>query len=146
VSNLRTELSQTACTSTCVESISSRFSDTIQWAAKSLDIIDGASANKALTKLVCDRGAELCYFDTFLAADFCFLAGSVYSFGEAWLQVVPEHTNSWRALTSSSHTVLTAGHLFCFCLYFGTGEESRLRIDTRSLEIPDGGETIPDNR
>jgi hypothetical protein len=48
---------------------------------------EGESANAGLTQLVCERGWELCYFDTLLNADFYFGAGSVTGFGEAWLQV-----------------------------------------------------------
>jgi hypothetical protein len=48
---------------------------------------EGETANAGLTQLVCERGWELCYFDTLLNADFYFGAGTVTGFGEAWLQV-----------------------------------------------------------
>lgn len=47
---------------------------------------DGKSANDALTELNCERGWELCYFDTQLTADFYRNAGIVFGYGEAWLQ------------------------------------------------------------
>lgn len=48
---------------------------------------DGASADPATTELFCERGWELCYFDTLLKGDFYFSTGPVFGFGEAWLQV-----------------------------------------------------------
>ena len=47
---------------------------------------DGATANDVTTELFCERGSELCYFDTVLRSDFFFGRGEVYGFGEAWLQ------------------------------------------------------------
>ena len=47
---------------------------------------DGATANDATTELFCERGSEVCYFDTVLRSDFFFGRGEVYGFGEAWLQ------------------------------------------------------------
>lgn len=49
-------------------------------------ILDGVSANPALTELTCERGTEVCFFDTLLRSDFFFGRGEVYGFGEAWLQ------------------------------------------------------------
>ena len=48
---------------------------------------DGESADPATTELFCERGSELCYFDTLLKADFYFSTGPVFGYGEAWLQV-----------------------------------------------------------
>ncbi len=48
---------------------------------------DGKSADPAMTEHFCERGWELCYFDTILKADFYFGPGRVIGYGEAWLQV-----------------------------------------------------------
>lgn len=50
-------------------------------------LTDGESANPALTELFCERGWELCHFDTLLKSDFYFGTGRVFGYGEAWLQV-----------------------------------------------------------
>lgn len=55
---------------------------------------DGESADPATTELFCERGWDLCYFDTLLKADFYFSPGRVFGYGEAWLQVSPKGT-SW---------------------------------------------------
>jgi hypothetical protein len=50
-------------------------------------LVGGESANPALTELFCERGWELCHFDTLLRSDFYFGPGRVFGYGEAWLQV-----------------------------------------------------------
>jgi hypothetical protein len=48
---------------------------------------DGMSDNAELTLITCERGSELCWFETLLKADFFFEPGITYGYGEAWLQV-----------------------------------------------------------
>jgi hypothetical protein len=48
---------------------------------------DGSSVNSELTELTCDRGSELCSFETLLKSDFYFRPGLIFGYGEAWLQV-----------------------------------------------------------
>jgi hypothetical protein len=47
---------------------------------------DGESASP-VTELFCERGWEMCHFDTLLRSDFYFGVGRVLGYGEAWLQV-----------------------------------------------------------
>lgn len=48
--------------------------------------ISGGRANE-LSELFCERGSDLCYFETVLSSEFYFNLGTVFGFGEAWLQV-----------------------------------------------------------
>lgn len=65
---------------------------------------DGASANLQLTEHFCERGWEMCYFDTLLNADFYFKAGRVYGYGEAWLQVRIPGANVPASINSSNES------------------------------------------
>lgn len=48
---------------------------------------DGKSDNAELTSVTCERGSELCWFETLLEAEFFYAPGITYGYGEAWLQV-----------------------------------------------------------
>jgi hypothetical protein len=70
-----------------IESFTFQRADSVGGLLSQTAVREGESANAGLTQLVCERGWELCYFDTLLNADFYFGAGTVSGFGEAWLQV-----------------------------------------------------------
>jgi hypothetical protein len=50
-------------------------------------VTNGVSANKELTSLTCERGSNLCHFETLLKSDFYYKPGMIMGYGEAWLQV-----------------------------------------------------------
>lgn len=50
-------------------------------------LVDGESASFELTEITCPRGSALCWFETLLKAEFYYKPGMISGYGEAWLQV-----------------------------------------------------------